>query len=145
MSFKIPHIVVKCSRSLFLFYYITFASQGISLCFTIVKIEKNIRDYFEQVFLFVFQVSKITSLNIISFLGSGPENSISQNIRNFLRVSSFYFLSSESYFLKYKKNIKLAGSISRKIRKFQYAKGSEYSFPKIYESFIIPGFRIYLS
>ena len=41
ISYKIPNIAVKCSKSLFLFYYITFASQGLSLCCTVVKIENT--------------------------------------------------------------------------------------------------------
>ena len=55
-------MALKCSRSLFLFYYITFASQGISLCFIVVKTEKNVlRDYLEQGFLFNFQTLEVSS------------------------------------------------------------------------------------
>ena len=35
MSFKLPNTAMKCSRILFLIYYITFASQEIALCFTV--------------------------------------------------------------------------------------------------------------
>ena len=71
MSFKIPNIAVKCSRSLFPFCYVilklvislccTFASQGISrensLCFTDVKTantSQETRNFFRADFLFVF-------------------------------------------------------------------------------------------
>ena len=46
----------------------------------------------------------------------GLEISISQNIRNFFRLAFFHFLNSESFFLKYKKNMRLESSISWNIR-----------------------------
>ena len=55
------------------------------------------------------------SWNIRSFLSLGLESFIFWNIRNFLTVFFFYFSSSESYFLKYKKVCRV--SVSRNIRK----------------------------
>ena len=52
--------------------------------------------------LFFMPFMQVLTWNIRRFLSLGPESFISSNIRNFLRVSSFYFSSSESCFLKYK-------------------------------------------
>ena len=51
-------------------------------------------------------------------LGLGLKSFISQNVRNFLRVGYFYFSSSESDFLKYKRNISQESFISGNIRKY---------------------------
>ena len=100
MPFKIPNLAVKCYRSLLLFYYIKLAGNS-PIIFTVENIEKSmIRVYFEQVF-FCF----CCCLKILSYIDLRLKVCISQNIRNFLRVGSFYFLSSESYFLKYEGNI----------------------------------------
>ena len=73
------------------------------------------------------------------------ENSISQNIRNFLRVGLFFhFSSSESYFLKYKRNIRLESSISGSTTKFRYVSALNIPFLKENKSCVIPGFCIYL-
>ena len=96
-----------------------FASQWISLCFTAVKITKTwqeTRNFFGADFLFVFRTLWVLSWNIRIFLSLGGESSISRNLRNFLRAISFYISSSESYFLKCKRNIRLESSIFGNIR-----------------------------
>ena len=55
-----------------------------------------------RLFYLFFMPLQVLTWNIRRFLSLGPESFISSNIRNFLRVSSFYFSSSESWFLKYK-------------------------------------------
>ena len=52
-----------------------------------------------------------------SFIMLGVESPISLNIRNFFRVVFFYFESSKSYFMKYKKNTRLESFISGNIKK----------------------------
>ena len=54
----------------------------------------------------------------MNFLSPKLENSISRNIRNFFGVAFFYFSSSESSFLKCKKNMRLESYISRNIKNF---------------------------
>ena len=88
-----------------LYLYCNFASHGISLCFTAVKILKAllIRDKkFLQgrPFLFVFQAFASSLLKYKSFLSLRLESSISWHIRQFFRVGFFYFVSSESSILK---------------------------------------------
>ena len=75
----------------------------------------------------------------------GLESSITWNIRNLLKVGFLHFLSSESCFLKYKRNIRLESSISGNIRKFRYARVLNIPFLKYKKSFVTPGFSIYLS
>ena len=72
--------------------------------------------------------------NIRSFLSLGLESSTSRNIRNFLRVGSFYFSSLQSYFLKYERNKRLKNSISGNVRKFYYARVLNIPFPKYKKS-----------
>ena len=67
--------------------------------------------------------------NIRNFLSLELESFISLNIRNFLRVGSFYLLSSESYFLKYKKFF----WVSSNIRNFSRC----FRFPKYKKSFLL--------
>ena len=69
-----------------------------------------------------FQALQVPSWNIKRFLSLGLESPISWNIKNFLKVDYFYFLGSESNFLKYKRNIKLESSISGNIKKFRFPK-----------------------
>ena len=95
ISCKIPNIAVKCSKSLFLFYYITFASQGLSLCCTVVKIENTSKKLLWAGFLVCLTNFVILTWNIRSFLGLRLENSISQNIKNFLRVFFFTFWAAK--------------------------------------------------
>ena len=79
-----------------------FSSQGISLCFIAVKIAKTslaTRNFFRAAFFVCFSGFGCSFLKK-SFLYLGLESSISGKIRNFLRVVSFYFLSSENSFLK---------------------------------------------
>ena len=107
-----------------------------------------IRDYFEQDFL---------SLNIKCLLGSGLKSFFSQNIRNVLRMSCFYFWSSKYawvlniLFLKYKKapfpEIK-EGSVSWNIKSFYgflFLKYNEFSqgfrFSKYKKSFLLRKYK----
>ena len=76
----------------------------------------------KKYYLFDLQTLQAFSWNIKSFLSLALETCISWNITNFLRVFFFNFPSSESYFLKYKKSIRLESFISRKIRKFRFPK-----------------------
>ena len=52
----------------------------------------------------------------------------------FVCLFFFLFLTSESYFLKYKRNIRLEGSISRNITKFLYARVLSISLLKYKKS-----------
>ena len=90
-------------------------------------------------FLFVFEVLSAPFWNIRSFfLACG-------NIRNFLRVGVFHFLTSEIYFLKYKKNIRVESSFSGNMWKFRYAMVLNIPFQKYKTSFVMLGFWIFLS
>ena len=80
------------------------------------------------------------------FLSLNLESSISRNERNLLRVGFFFhFSSSESYFLKQKRNIKVERSISRNIRKFRWPRVLNIPFQKYKEISVMLGFSIYLS
>ena len=99
------------------FYSNISTETGLSTHFSGYKDWKNIiRDYSEQVFCLFFQTFKDFSLNIKRFLGLGLNNFIFQNIRNLLEVGSFYFSSSKSYFLNYKRNVSEEIVISGNIR-----------------------------
>ena len=79
-----------------------------------------------------FQTFKTLSLNKKRFLGLGLKKFISQNIRNFLRVGSFYLSSSESYLLKYKRNITLDSFFTKRsivdvCQCSEYASSSKYA------------------
>ena len=108
MSFKIPNMVVKCSRSLFLSHYITLKMvislccillhsefpERISLCFTdvgIIKTSQETTNFFRTDFFFILGAFQVTSWNIINFLSLKIERSISQNIKHFFRVGFFIF------------------------------------------------------
>ena len=58
-------------------------------------------------------------------------------INNFFRGAFFYFLSLESFFLKYKTNVRVESSISENIRKFRYARVLNYPF-LIYKAVLFP-------
>ena len=73
--------------------------------------------------IFDFQTLQVLSWNIISFLSLELESSISQNIRNILRVDSIHLLSTEIYFLKYKQFF-FGGD-------FSFLKGKEFFFRAI--------------
>ena len=67
-----------------------------------------------------------------NFSGLGLENSISRNIRNFLRVGFFHFSSSESYFLKDKKFFKV--SVFWNMRRFHFAVSVSWNIRKFHVS-----------
>ena len=112
ISFKMPNIAVKCSRSLFLFYYITlstaisllcFASQGFSLYFTAVRIIKTSqekRNFFRASHLFgVFSVVASSFLKYKKFLKFRARNFHFPKCKKFFLSGTFYFSISESFFL----------------------------------------------
>ena len=82
--------------------------------------------------IFDFQALQVLSWNIISFLSLEVESSISQNIRNILRVDSIHLLSTEIYFLKYKQFFFLWGD-------FSFLKGKEFFF----RAFCFPKYKKY--
>ena len=109
--------------------------ERISLCFTAVKITKTSHKKFLQSrYCVCFSGFRSSSWNIRKFLTLWLESSISRNIRNILRVDLFHFSSSESYFLKYKRNIRLESSISGNIRTFHYARVLNIPFLKYRKS-----------
>ena len=71
--------------------------------------------------IFNFQALQVLFWNIRSFLSLRLESSISENIKQlFFGVFFFFFnfLSSESYFVKYKRYITLESSIPGYVRNF---------------------------
>ena len=114
-----------------------FSSQGISLCFTAVKITKTSQETSS------FGVLGIPSWNIRSFLSLRQETSISENISSFFRVGFFHFSSSESYFLKYKNFFRV--SISWNIKRFRFLKYKEFfrgfHFLKYKKSFLLRTYK----
>ena len=115
MSFKIPNMTVKCSRSLFRLHNTCFLGN-FPMLYCCKDWKNVVRAYFEQVFLFDFQAFQIPSWNI-SFISLWLKSSIYRNVRNFLRVGSFFFSSFESYLLKYERNIRQERFIFRNVRK----------------------------
>ena len=88
--------------------------------------------------IFDFQALQVLSWNIISFLSLEVESSISQNIRNILRVDSIHLLSTEIYFLKYKQFFFLGGggtSVSWKVRNFFFELFVSQNIRNIFVSF----------
>ena len=75
---------------------------------------------------FVFQTFPILSWNVRSFLSLELKCYVFKSIRNSLRVGSFYFSSSESYFLKNKRNINQGSFISCNTRKSYFLKPKEF-------------------
>ena len=71
--------------------------------------------------------------NIRSFFSLVLKSSISPKYKKLFK-SVFFFLSSESYYLKYKRNMRLEGSISRNITKFLYARVLSISLLKYKKS-----------
>ena len=68
---------------------------------------------------------------------------ISRNVRIFsLRI---FFLSLESYFLKYKRNIRVESSIYKNKRKFRYVRVLNISSLKYKKSSVMLGFWLFLS
>ena len=88
----------------------------------ITKTSQEARNLFRADFLFIFQALQVLSCNIRGFLSLRLESSISRSIRHFFLSEFFYFSSLESYFLKYKRNIRLESSTSGNIRKFSFPK-----------------------
>ena len=97
-----------------------------TLYYNLFLCKESIRNFFLFALMFekkyknflVFSLFKF-SLDIKGFLSLEVESYISQNIRNFLRVGSFYFLSLESYFMKYE------------AREFHFQKYKKVLFRKI--------------
>ena len=86
--------------------------------------------------IFDFQALQVLSWNIISFLSLEVESSISQNIRNILRVDSIHLLSTEIYFLKYKQFFLGEGtSVSWKVRNFFFELFVSQNIRNIFVSF----------
>ena len=115
----------------------------IYLCFTPVKTIKTsqeTRNFFGAEFLFAFGALSVPFWNIRSFLSLWHESLFSWNIRNILRVVFFHFSILESYFIKYKRNVRLESSIPRNIRKLYYTRVENMSFLKYKKSLVKLGF-----
>ena len=97
---------------------------------TIQKILLLYKEKYKKPLSFALMLDIASSLLIHKFVNQKLvfwlESFISRNIRNFLRVGSFYFSSSESYFLKYKE-------FFRGVRFLKYKKS--FHFRKYKKSF----------
>ena len=102
--------------------------------------------FFEKYNKFWFLGFGISSWDIRNLLSLGLESSISRNIRNFFRLGSFYFLSLEIYFLKYKKFFTI--SVFWNIRIFRFLKYMEFfsvfPFSEIQEKLFFGNIRNFL-